>query len=110
MFSNKAVCNGLKAGRVYKKTNQVCFSRQNVIDEENGRDISFRLCIRYNKKTDIYSVSSALVYGRCYIGPLKTGKRNCNDPGFVKKYSETNLKSVKKYSLKKHDQVVDDVL
>lgn len=87
MLSNQTVCDYIRSNRLYRKTNCVGFSRQNAIDEEEGRLISCRLIIEYNNRTGLYKVSSALVYCNRYIGPRKNGKRNCNDLAFVKKFN-----------------------
>lgn len=78
-----------------------------MIDEEEGRCISFRLSCTYNKKTNVYSVHSGLIYCHHYIGPLKNSKQNCNDPAFVKHFTETHLKAARKYELKKHNLEVE---
>lgn len=107
MLSNQTICNGIRFHRLYKNTNCVSFSKQHVIDEEGGRCISFRLYVTYNKQTDGYTVSSAVIYGNRYIGPRKYGKQNCNDPVFVKKYSEAHLETDRKCRLRKHNPGVE---
>lgn len=81
-----------------------------MIDEEEGRLISCRLYIIYNKQTGVYTVSSALIYCNRYIGPRKLGKQNCNDPVFIKKFTDAHLKRDKKRYLKNHSPEVDNVL
>lgn len=110
MHSEQAVCNAIRGIKLYIKTNCVCFTRQFVIDEEEGRCISVRLRLTYNQITGCCTVYSGLIYCRRHIGPRKNGKQSCKDPIFVQKYSETHLKAHRKIWFGKHNPGVGNVL